>query len=123
MYEHKYARSEDNTASMKLGCGLPMGPQALLDLIGIDTAYEILDTMYKQSRNRLHAPAPIFKQMKTAGLLGRKSGHGFYTYEQRDVPAVVPDALTPPPGAKTEGARSVSRIAVGGSGTMATGMP
>ena len=42
---------------MKLGCGLPMGPLALLDLIGIDTAYEILDTMYKQCRDRLHAPA------------------------------------------------------------------
>jgi len=60
--------------------------------------------------------------MKIAGLLGRKSGRGFYTYEQRDVPAVVPDALTPPPGEKTEGARSVSRIAVVGSGTMANGI-
>ncbi len=43
---------------MKLGCGLPMGPLALLDLIGLDTAYEILDTMYKQGRDRLHAPQP-----------------------------------------------------------------
>ena len=67
---------------MRLGCGLPMGPLALMDLIGIDTAYEILDTMYKQSRNRLHAPSPIIKQMMTAGLLGRKSGRGFYTYAE-----------------------------------------
>jgi 3-hydroxybutyryl-CoA dehydrogenase len=122
LYEGKYATREDIDAAMRLGCGLPMGPLALIDLIGLDTAYEILDTMYKQSRNRLHAPAPIFKQMKTAGLLGRKSGRGFYTYEQRDVPAVVPDALTPAPGAQTEGARSVSRIAVIGSGTMANGI-
>ena len=122
LYEGKYATREDIDAAMRLGCGLPMGPLALIDLIGLDTAYEILDTMYKQSRNRLHAPAPVFKQMKTAGLLGRKSGRGFYTYEQRDVPAVVPDALTPPPGARTEGARSVSRIAVVGSGTMANGI-
>jgi 3-hydroxybutyryl-CoA dehydrogenase len=122
MFEAKYATREDIDAAMRLGCGLPMGPLALLDLIGLDTAYEILDTMYKQSRNRLHAPAPIFKQMKTAGLLGRKSGRGFYTYEQRDVPAVVPDALTPNEDSAIEGARAVSRIAVIGSGTMANGI-
>ena len=57
MYENRYASREDIDAAMRLGCGLPMGPLALMDLIGIDTAYEILDTMYKQSRNRLHAPA------------------------------------------------------------------
>ena len=122
MYEAKYATREDIDAAMRLGCGLPMGPLALLDLIGLDTAYEILDTMYKQSRIRLHAPAPIFKQMKTAGLLGRKSGRGFYTYAQADVPTVVPDALTPDPAAVTDGARSISRVAVVGSGTMANGI-
>ena len=58
MYENRYASREDIDAAMRLGCGLPMGPLALMDLIGIDTAYEILDTMYKQSRNRLHAPEP-----------------------------------------------------------------
>ena len=81
MYEARYATREDIDAAMRLGCGYPMGPLALLDLIGLDTAYEILDTMYKQGRDRLHAPAPILKQMVTAGLLGRKSGRGFYTYE------------------------------------------
>ena len=80
---------------MRFGCGYPMGPLALLDLIGLDTAYEILDTMYKQGRDRLHAPAPILKQMVTAGLLGRKTGRGFYTYEAPDCPVVVADALTP----------------------------
>ena len=67
---------------MTLGCGLPMGPLALMDLIGLDTAYEILDTMYKQGRDRLHAPSPILKQMVTAGLQGRKTGRGFYTYDE-----------------------------------------
>ena len=76
---------------MRFGCGYPMGPLALLDLIGLDTAYEILDTMYKQGRDRLHAPAPILKQMVTAGLLGRKTGRGFYTYEAPDSPVVVAD--------------------------------
>ncbi|MGH6656513.1 MAG: 3-hydroxyacyl-CoA dehydrogenase family protein [Actinocrinis sp.] len=123
MFEARYATREDIDAAMRLGCRLPMGPLALLDLIGLDTAYEILDTMYKQSRDRLHAPAPIFKQMKTAGLLGRKSGRGFYTYEQAEVPAVVPDALTPAPGdGFAEPARAVSRVAVVGSGTMANGI-
>jgi 3-hydroxybutyryl-CoA dehydrogenase len=122
MYENKYASREDIDAAMRLGCGLPMGPLALMDLIGIDTAYEILDTMYKQSRNRLHAPSPIIKQMMTAGLLGRKSGRGFYTYAAPDSAEVVPDAQTPSEGGAVEGARPVERVGVVGSGTMATGI-
>jgi 3-hydroxybutyryl-CoA dehydrogenase len=122
LYESRYASREDIDAAMKLGCGLPMGPLALLDLIGLDTAYEILDTMYRQGRDRLHAPSPLFKQMMTAGLLGRKSGRGFYTYDAPDSPNVVADALTPSPDAAVEGARVVSRVGVVGSGTMATGI-
>jgi 3-hydroxybutyryl-CoA dehydrogenase len=122
MFEAHYASREDIDDAMRLGCRLPMGPLALLDLIGLDTAYEILDTMYKQSRDRLHAPAPIFKQMKTAGLLGRKSGRGFYTYEQAGVPTLVADELTPRGGRDTVPGRIVSRIAVVGSGTMANGI-
>ncbi|HET7761195.1 MAG TPA: 3-hydroxybutyryl-CoA dehydrogenase, partial [Phycicoccus sp.] len=74
MYESRYATREDLDAAMRFGCGYPMGPLQLLDLIGLDTAYEILDTMYRQGRDRLHAPTPIIKQMVSAGLLGRKSG-------------------------------------------------
>ncbi|MCU1669677.1 MAG: 3-hydroxyacyl-CoA dehydrogenase [Blastococcus sp.] len=122
MYENRYASREDIDAAMRLGCGLPMGPLALMDLIGIDTAYEILDTMYKQSRNRLHAPSPIIKQMMTAGLLGRKTGRGFYTYAERDSAQVVDDAATPAPGGAAEGARPVQTVGVVGSGTMATGI-
>ncbi|SFO38345.1 3-hydroxyacyl-CoA dehydrogenase [Geodermatophilus obscurus] len=122
MYENRYASREDLDAAMRLGCGLPMGPLALMDLIGIDTAYEILDTMYKQSRDRLHAPSPVIKQMMTAGLLGRKSGRGFYTYAGRDSAEVVPDDATPAPGTAAQGARSVSLVGVVGSGTMATGI-
>ena len=95
MYENRYASREDIDAAMRFGCGYPMGPLALLDLIGLDTAYEILDTMYRQGRDRLHAPAPILKQMVTAGLLGRKTGKGFYSYEAADSPVVVPDDRTP----------------------------
>jgi 3-hydroxybutyryl-CoA dehydrogenase len=99
-----------------------MGPLALLDLIGLDTAYEILDTMYRQSRDRLHAPAPVLKQMVTAGLRGRKTGKGFYTYEGPDSPKVVDDASTPTAGATPATARDVRAIGVVGSGTMATGI-
>jgi 3-hydroxybutyryl-CoA dehydrogenase len=123
MYEQRYATREDLDAAMRFGCGYPMGPLALLDLIGLDTAFEILDTMYHQSRNRLHAPAPLLKQMITAGLLGRKTGRGFYTYEDRDSPVVVDDLLTA--AASTTGgvgAREVRKVGVIGTGTMASGI-
>jgi 3-hydroxybutyryl-CoA dehydrogenase len=122
MFENHYASREDIDAAMRLGCGLPMGPLALMDLIGIDTAYEILDTMYKQSRNRLHAPSPIIKQMVTAGLLGRKNGRGFYSYAEPGSAEVVADAATPLAGGAAEGARPVQSVGVIGSGTMATGI-
>ncbi|RJQ66875.1 3-hydroxyacyl-CoA dehydrogenase family protein [Pseudonocardiaceae bacterium YIM PH 21723] len=123
MFETNYATREDLDAAMRFGCGYPMGPLALLDLIGLDTAFEILETMYRQSRNRLHAPAPIFKQMITAGLLGRKSGRGFYRYESPDSPAVVPDAATPT-GTDDAAAevRRIQRVGVVGTGIMASGI-
>jgi 3-hydroxybutyryl-CoA dehydrogenase len=131
MYEGRYASREDIDAAMKLGCGLPMGPLALMDLIGLDTAYEILDTMYRRGgRDRRHAPAPLLKQMVTAGLLGRKSGRGFYTYERAGSPVVVTDELTPAAGNAANGDaepssdihRKIRRVGVIGSGTMATGI-
>ena len=124
MFETKYASREDIDASMRLGCGLPMGPLALLDLIGLDTAYEILDTMYKQGRDRLHAPSPVLKQMVTAGLRGRKSGRGFYTYEAPNSPVVITDSLTPAAAADGDSAplRPINKVGVVGSGTMATGI-
>ncbi|MFI6270478.1 3-hydroxyacyl-CoA dehydrogenase family protein [Micromonospora zamorensis] len=125
MFEAHYATREDIDAAMKLGCGLPMGPLALMDLIGLDTAYEILDTMYRRGgRDRRHAPVPLLKQMVTAGLLGRKSGRGFYTYERPGSPVVVPDEATPlaTEAAVADGARAIAKVGVVGSGTMATGI-
>src|SRR5918994_1974529 len=112
MYESRYASREDLDAAMRYGCGYPMGPLALLDLIGLDTAYEILETMYRQGRDRLHAPAPILKQMVTAGLLGRKTGRGFYTYQEADSPVVVDDAETPLSSADGELRRPISKVGV-----------
>ncbi|MFB9239208.1 3-hydroxyacyl-CoA dehydrogenase family protein [Plantactinospora siamensis] len=125
MFEARYASREDLDAAMKLGCCLPMGPLALMDLIGLDTTYEILDTMYRRGgRDRRHAPAPLIRQMVTAGLLGRKSGRGFYTYERAGSPKVVPDDQTPPPAeaAALDGARAIAKVGVLGAGTMATGI-
>ena len=122
MYSERYASREDIDAAMKLGCGLPMGPLALLDLIGLDTAYEILDTMYRQSRDRLHAPTPIFKQMITAGLLGRKVGRGFYNYDSPDSPTVVADPIGHQVAPVHAEPRPVRTVGVVGSGTMATGI-
>ena len=89
-----YASREDIDAAMRFGCGHPMGPLALLDLIGLDSAYEILETIYAQSRDHLHAPAPLLKQYVTAGLLGRKTGRGIYTYAGPDSSEVVADDET-----------------------------
>jgi 3-hydroxybutyryl-CoA dehydrogenase len=78
--------------------------------------------MYRQGRDRLHAPAPLLKQMVTAGLLGRKTGRGFYTYEAADSPVVVADKETPAEDAKPELRRPIRSVGVVGSGTMAGGI-
>jgi 3-hydroxybutyryl-CoA dehydrogenase len=122
MYEGKYATREDIDAAMRYGCGYPMGPLALLDLIGLDTAYEILETMYRQGRDRLHAPSPILKQMVTAGMLGRKTGRGFYTYEAADSPVVVADHETPSADELPQLKHDIKLVGVVGTGTMASGI-
>ncbi|MGW8451774.1 3-hydroxyacyl-CoA dehydrogenase family protein [Streptomyces niveus] len=123
MYEAKYATREDIDAAMRLGCGLPMGPLALLDLIGVDTARTVLEAMYAASRDRLHAPAPILRQLSEAGLTGRKSGRGFYTYEAPGSGTVVRDALTPLDAKPAPSERpAVRSVGVAGSGTMASGI-
>ncbi|ROQ77233.1 3-hydroxybutyryl-CoA dehydrogenase [Streptomyces sp. NBC_01260] len=122
MYEANYASREDIDAAMKLGCGLPMGPLALLDLIGVDTARTVLEAMYSASHDRLHAPAPILGQLSEAGLTGRKAGRGFYTYAQAGSENVVPDALTPAQDTAAGAGRTVRSVGVAGSGTMASGI-
>ncbi|MGW7451301.1 3-hydroxyacyl-CoA dehydrogenase family protein [Streptomyces sp. NPDC054787] len=122
MYEARYASREDIDAAMRLGCGLPMGPLALLDLIGVDTARTVLEAMYTASGDRLHAPAPILGQLAEAGLTGQKAGRGFYTYEAAGSSTVVRDAQTPADAARLGEGRPVSSVGVAGSGTMASGI-
>jgi len=81
LYEGGLASLEDIDQAMKLGCGYPMGPFTLLDLVGLDTALYVAEVMFEEFREARYAPPPLLKRMVTAGRLGRKSGRGFYTYD------------------------------------------
>jgi len=70
----------DIDQGMKLGCGHPMGPLTLLDLVGIDTTYYIANIMFDEFREPRFAPPPLMKRMVLAGFNGRKTGKGFYDY-------------------------------------------
>ncbi|OGL04574.1 MAG: 3-hydroxybutyryl-CoA dehydrogenase [Candidatus Rokubacteria bacterium RIFCSPLOWO2_02_FULL_68_19] len=80
VYESGLASLEDIDQAMKLGCGHPMGPFTLLDLIGLDTTLYVAEVMFEEFREARYAPPPLLKRMVTAGRLGRKSGRGFYDY-------------------------------------------
>jgi len=80
MYEHGTASKDDIDTAMKGGCNFPMGPFALLDLVGLDTSVAILDALYDEFRDPNYAPVPTLRRMVSAGHLGRKSGRGFYSY-------------------------------------------
>ena len=96
MYEAKYATREDIDAAMRLGCGLPMGPLALLDLIGVDTARTVLEAMYAESHDRLHAPAPILRQLSRGRADRPQVGPRLlHVRRRRAAQTVVPDAETP----------------------------
>ena len=80
VYETGLASLEDIDAAMKLGCGYPMGPFTLLDLVGLDTAMYVAEVMFEEFREPRYAPPPLLKRMVMAGQLGRKTGKGFYRY-------------------------------------------
>ena len=80
VYEGGLASLEDIDTAMKLGCGYPMGPFTLLDLVGLDTTMYVAEVMFEEFREARYAPPPLLKRMVMAGHLGRKSGKGFYDY-------------------------------------------
>lgn len=80
MVESGVASAEDVDAGMVLGCAHPMGPLRLLDLIGLDTALSIAESMYEEFKEPLYAPPPLLRRMVAAGAVGRKAGRGFYAY-------------------------------------------
>jgi 3-hydroxybutyryl-CoA dehydrogenase len=82
MLEDGFATREDIDAGMKLGCGHPMGPLRLCDLIGLDVLYAICDSLYEEFKRPEYAPPPLLKRMLVTGWLGRKSDRGFYEYHE-----------------------------------------
>ena len=82
MLESGTASRDDIDTAMKGGCNFPMGPLALLDLVGLDTSLSILDALYEEFKDPNYAAMPLLRRMVTAGQLGRKSGQGFYDYKK-----------------------------------------
>lgn len=83
MLSNQIATKEGIDTAMRLGCGHPMGPLALLDLIGLDTSVFIMDALFKEFAEPSYAPQPLLRRMVAAGKLGRKSGEGFYVYNRK----------------------------------------
>lgn len=83
MLEAGTASRDDIDTAMKGGCNFPMGPLALLDLVGLDTSLSILDALYTEFRDPNYAAMPLLRRMVAAGQLGRKSGAGFYDYAKK----------------------------------------
>jgi 3-hydroxybutyryl-CoA dehydrogenase len=81
MYESGFASKEDIDSGMKLGCAHPMGPLALADLVGLDTVLAVAESLYDEFRDPGSVAPALLNRMVEAGLLGRKSGQGFYSYD------------------------------------------
>jgi 3-hydroxybutyryl-CoA dehydrogenase len=82
MLESGFATAEDIDAGMVEGCAHPMGPLHLSDLIGLDTTMAVAESLYEEFKEPLYAPPPLLSRMVDAGLLGRKTGRGFYDYRR-----------------------------------------
>src|SRR3954470_12673856 len=80
MLDHGTASMQDIDTAMRGGCNFPLGPFQLLDLVGLDTSVAILDALYGEFKDPNYTPVPTLRRMVEAGLLGRKSGRGFYDY-------------------------------------------
>jgi 3-hydroxybutyryl-CoA dehydrogenase len=80
MYESGFASAEDIDRGLVLGAAHPQGPLALADLIGLDTTKAVAESLYEEFKEPLYAAPPLLQRMVDAGLLGRKTGRGFYTY-------------------------------------------
>lgn len=122
LLEAGFASREDIDAAMQLGAGHPIGPLALLDQIGLDSSAEILESLYRRSPEIRTAPSPAFRHLIAAGYLGRKTGKGFYTYEEPDSPKTVPDGRSGRVLSLPEPSTEVKRVGVIGTGLMGAGL-
>ncbi|MBW3620549.1 MAG: NAD(P)-binding domain-containing protein [Actinobacteria bacterium] len=121
MVETGYATKEDIDHAMRFGAGLPMGPVALVDLVGLDTMLGIMNAIHSQFQDTRFAPQPILKQLTAAGFRGRKDGRGFYSYEEPGSSRTLPDDDIRAP-ADPDTIAAWRTIGVLGTGTMATGI-
>jgi 3-hydroxybutyryl-CoA dehydrogenase len=80
LLENGLATRDDIDNAMKLGCGYPMGPFTLLDYVGLDTTMWAAEAIYEEFKDPLYAPSPLLRRMVVSGMLGKKSGKGFYDY-------------------------------------------
>ncbi|MDX1510674.1 MAG: 3-hydroxybutyryl-CoA dehydrogenase [Nitriliruptorales bacterium] len=121
MVESGYATIEDVDNAMKFGAGLPMGPIALVDLVGLDTMVGIMEAIHSQFDDTRFAPRPLLRQLASAGFKGRKSGRGFLDYEEPGSSRVVPTegGRTPADPASIAGWQTIGVL---GTGTMAKGI-
>ena len=120
MVQNGYASKQDVDAAMRFGCGYPVGPIAMADAIGLDVLHDALAQLYAVTGERVHAPAPILKQLVAAGHTGQKAARGFYTYAAPGSAEVVTEAQSA--AAAPAATRPVQSVGVIGSGTMATGI-
>jgi 3-hydroxybutyryl-CoA dehydrogenase len=109
-----HATRDDIDTAMRLGCGLPAGPLHLLDSIGLDTAHATLTRLHRQTGDASFAPAPLLTRLIELGHLGRKTGEGFYPYDDASAGDEPDDPATT--------GRPVRTVAVIGSGVMARGI-
>lgn len=118
LYEQGYATRDDIDTAMRLGCSLPEGPLQLLDRIGLDTVHAVLDGLHARTAEPALRPSALLAELVADGRLGRKTGSGFYDYDD------LGDAARPDPGGHGGAGRAapVRRVGVIGSGTMARGI-
>ncbi|MDX1657763.1 MAG: 3-hydroxybutyryl-CoA dehydrogenase [Nitriliruptorales bacterium] len=121
MVESGYATKEDIDNAMRFGAGLPMGPIALVDLVGLDTMIGIMEAIHSQFDDTRFAPRPHLRQLVSADYRGRKTGRGFYEYAEPGSGKVV-DSETEREPADPDLIADWTTVGIVGTGTMATGM-
>ncbi len=122
MLESGYATHDDIDSAMRLGAGHPMGPIALMDLIGLDSGTAIMETMYSRFNDVRHAPRPLVRHLLAAGYRGRKSGRGFYEYERPGSSRTTGATVTRREPADPAAIEGWARVGIVGSGVMAAGI-
>lgn len=121
MFSQQYATRDDIDAAMRLGCGYPVGPLRQLDAIGADKAVSVLDALYEASGDPRHQASATLTELVRAGTLGESTGSGFYRYEEPGS-SVVHEPEQDGEVVVDSEPRTIRRVGVVGTGTMATGI-